>query len=39
LLARPDETAATLTRDGWLRTGDFGHFDADGYVYVVDRVK
>lgn len=33
---RPDATAATLV-DGWLRTGDIGRWDADGYLYVVDR--
>ena len=38
-LGRPDETAATLVGDGWMRTGDVGHFDEDGYVYIVDRVK
>jgi len=36
---RPEETADTLTQDGWLRTGDIGQFDEEGYVYVVDRKK
>ena len=35
----PEATAAALTRDGWLRTGDIGVVDDDGYVYLVDRAK
>ncbi len=35
----PEATAATLTDDGWVRTGDAGYMDEDGYVYVQDRVK
>jgi fatty-acyl-CoA synthase len=36
---RPRDTAAALTEDGWLRTGDVARVDADGYAYIVDRVK
>jgi long-chain acyl-CoA synthetase len=35
---RPDETAKVL-RDGWLRTGDIGTMDAEGYFNVMDRAK
>ncbi|HEY2298243.1 MAG TPA: AMP-binding protein [Jatrophihabitans sp.] len=34
----PDATAAAL-RDGWFHTGDVSRIDADGYVYIVDRLK
>jgi len=38
-LDRPEATARTLTDEGWLRTGDVGRADEDGYLYVVERVK
>ena len=34
----PEDTEAAFS-DGWYHTGDEGHVDADGYVYLVDRVK
>ena len=38
-LNNPNATAEALTGDGWLKTGDLGHMDEDGYVFVTGRSK
>jgi len=38
-LDQPEETAKTITAEGWLRTGDLGHMDEDGFVFVTGRIK
>jgi long-chain acyl-CoA synthetase len=36
---KPNETAATFTADGWLRTGDIATIDQQGLIHIVDRAK
>jgi len=38
-LGQPEATRSTLVEGGWLRTGDIGYCDDQGFYYVVDRLK
>jgi acyl-CoA synthetase (AMP-forming)/AMP-acid ligase II len=38
-LNNAEATSRCLDREGWYRTGDIGYADADGYFYIVDRLK
>jgi acyl-coenzyme A synthetase/AMP-(fatty) acid ligase len=38
-LNHPEATTASITKEGWYRTGDIGHADSEGCFYVVDRLK
>ncbi|KAL9952216.1 hypothetical protein ACROYT_G039437 [Oculina patagonica] len=38
-LNNPKATAQTIDQEGWVHTGDAGHYDEEGYLYIVDRIK
>ncbi len=38
-LNNPSATAAAITPDGWLHSGDIAYYDESGHVFIVDRLK
>lgn len=38
-LENPTATKEMLTDDGWIKTGDIGYYDEDGYIFITDRLK
>ncbi|KAH7696602.1 putative 4-coumarate--CoA ligase 1-like protein, partial [Aphelenchoides avenae] len=37
-LNRPKETAEAIDKEGWYKTGDFGHIDQEGFIYITGRI-